>query len=146
MNLQLEFDDFIIMEGDKSRPSTSTSKERPSSKVTQSVNNIIFVASSIDERCTLIIDVEKDIPAEVYAESVANEIGASALQYAGWRSVKLVMYLSLFSSPTPNLNVTRLLPLNRPRKNDGFTSIQTVKTILILTNMKYLLRRNRLMI
>ena len=106
MNLQLEFDDFIIMEGDKSRPSTSTSKERPSSKVTQSVNNIIFVASSIDERCTLIIDVEKDIPAEVYAESVANEIGASALQYAGWRSVKLVMYLSLFSSPTPNLNVT----------------------------------------
>ena len=51
------------------------------------------VPKGLDEGCAIVIDVEKDIPAEVYAESVANEIGPSALLYTGLRSGKLVIYL-----------------------------------------------------
>lgn len=77
----------------------STSKARPSYS-SQLKDAPIFgslvgggVPRGIDERCAIVLDVERDIPAEVYAESVAREIGPSALQYAGRRSGKLVIYL-----------------------------------------------------
>ena len=66
-----------------------------SSKVSEtSVLNTLVRSSvprGIDDKCAISIDVEKDIPAETYAKSVADVIGSSALQYAGRRSGKLII-------------------------------------------------------
>ena len=77
------------MEGDDSRPYTSTRKERPSysSRVTPLVNNIFFisndVSSSIDERRAIIIDVGKDIPADLKYIFSAKQIAATSIGING---------------------------------------------------------------